>query len=72
MASNKILSIRSKYHFLPKLPNGKYLGKWIGYEVSLTYGKEGYIMETEEGIRGSSSVVVEVKDGVINFDELKN
>lgn len=47
------------------IENGKYIALWCGYTIELAFsnGNFSQILPTEDGIRGFSTVLVEVKDG---------
>lgn len=47
------------------IENGVYIALWHGYTIELAFsnGNFSHILPTEEGIRGFSRVLVEVKDG---------
>jgi hypothetical protein len=71
--SNKILSISEKVPKVATLPDGLYLGTWGGYVIEINYKGKNYELTTEEGVRGVGyKVVVNIKDGVATFDEIKN
>ncbi len=70
---SKILEIREKVPQTATLPDGSYSGVWGGYVIEVTYKGKTYELTTEEGVRGMGiKVVVNVKDGVATFDEIKN
>lgn len=70
---NKVKSIREKVPQVTTLPDGLYTGTWGGYNIDVIIEGKTYELETEEGVRGMGiHVVVEIKDGVATFDEIKN
>jgi hypothetical protein len=70
---SKILEIREKVPQTAMLPDGSYSGTWGGNIIDLSYKGKNYELTTEEGVRGMGiRVVVNVKDGVATFDEIKN
>lgn len=69
---NKIISIREKIPRPANLPDGHYVGTWSGYMITVSYNDKYYELQTEHGIRGSTRVVVNIKDQNPTFDELKN
>jgi hypothetical protein len=69
---NKIINVTSSNPFTPELADGMYLGTWCAYSISLSYGNIEYQLETEEGLRGISKVVVIVKDGSLTYNLIKN
>lgn len=69
---NKIINVTSSNPFTPKLADGMYLGTQCAYSISLSYGNIECQLETEEGLRGISKVVVIVKDGSLTYNLIKN
>jgi hypothetical protein len=70
---SKILEIREKVPQIAMLPDGAYFGTWGGNVIDVSYKGKNYELTTEEGVRGIGyKVVVNVKDGVATFDEIKN
>jgi hypothetical protein len=70
---NKIKSIKERVPHIATLPDGYYNGFWGGYVVTVHYKGKTFELESEEGVRGVGfSVVVEVKDGVATFDDIKS
>ena len=68
----RILEIKEK---VPQttLPDGSYFGTWGGSVIELDYKGKLYELTTEEGVRGIGyKVVVNIKDGVATFTEIKN
>ena len=71
--SNKIIEIVEKIPKVSELPDGLYAGTWGGYSIDVRVKDKEYRMKTEEGIRGFGiKVVVEIKEGIATFTELKN
>jgi hypothetical protein len=69
----KIKAIREKKPVETTLPDGIYLGIWGGYVIELKYKDKTYELETEEGVRGVGfKVVVTIKDGKAEFEDLQN
>ena len=69
----KIKAIREKKPVETTLPDGIYLGIWGGYVIELKYKDKTYDLETEEGVRGVGfKVVVTIKDGKAEFEDLQN
>lgn len=69
----KILKITEKVPEIAMLPDGAYFGIWGGSVIELSYKGKTYELTTEEGVRGVGyKVVVNVKDGVATFNEIKN
>lgn len=69
---SKIKSIKERIPQITTLPDGHYTGVWGGYVIEVRYDGKTFELETVEGIRGMGiSVVIEIKDGVATFDELK-
>lgn len=70
---SKILEIREKVPQIAMLPDGAYFGTWGGNVIEVSYKGKNYELTTEEGVRGFNiKVVVNVKDGVATFNEIKN
>jgi hypothetical protein len=70
---NKVKKITEKVPQIATLPDGYYNGIWGGYSIEVQYKGKTYELETEEGVRGIGfKVIVEVKDGVATFDEIKS
>jgi hypothetical protein len=70
---NKIKSITEKVPQVTTLPDGYYNGIWGGYVIEVNYKGKTFELETEEGVRGIGiKVVVEIKDGVATFEEMKH
>ena len=70
---NNIISIKEKVPQATILPDGYYNGIWGGSIIDVRHNDKTYELETEEGVRGFGyKVVVQVKDGVATFSELKN
>lgn len=68
-----IESIAEKIPTPSTLPDGLYIGLWGGYVVTVRFNDKTFELKTPEGIRGINfRVVVEIKDGVATFSELKN
>ena len=71
--SGKILSIQKQVPKESTLPDGVYTGTWGGYNIEVRYGGETYDLKTDEGVRGIGfKVVVNIKDGIATFEDLKN
>ncbi len=71
--SSKILSITELKPAEVILPDGAYLGVWGGSIIELKYKDKTYQLTTEEGVRGIGyKVIVNIKDGIATFNELKN
>ena len=69
----KILSIRKKVPKTAHIPDGYYKGLWGSNVITMTYNKEEFELETEEGVRGMNiPVVVIVKEGEATFQTLGN
>jgi hypothetical protein len=68
---HKALSIAKKVPQATILPDGYYPGRWCSNIIDVKLDGVDYEITTEEGIRGNSPVVVEIKNGVITFDLLK-
>lgn len=70
---SKILEIREKVPQIAMLPDGAYFGTWGGNIIDVSYKGKNYELTTEEGVRGFDiKVVVNIKDGVATFNEIKN
>ena len=70
---NRIVSIVEKVPQIAVLPDGYYTGIWGGYIIELSYKDKRYELRTENGVRGVGiKVVVQIKDGVATFEELKS
>ena len=69
----RILEIKEKVPQTTTLPDGSYFGIWGGSVIELDYKGKTYELTTEEGVRGIGyKVVVNIKDGVATFTEIKN
>jgi hypothetical protein len=69
----RILEIKEKVPQTTTLPDGSYFGTWGGSVIELDYKGKLYELTTEEGVRGIGyKVVVNIKDGVATFTEIKN
>lgn len=70
---NKITAITEKVPQTAILPDGMYHGVWGGYMIEITTQRKTYQLTTELGVRGMGiKVIVEIKNGVATFDEVKN
>lgn len=70
---NKIVSIIEKVPQIAVLPDGYYVGTWGAYIIELSYKDKRYELRTEGGVRGVGiKVVVQIKDGIATFEELKS
>ena len=67
------MSIVEKVPQIVVLPDGYYIGIWGGYVIELSYKSKRYELRTENGVRGVGiKVVVQIKDGIATFEELKS
>ena len=70
---NKIVSIIEKVPQTAVLPDGYYIGTWEAFIIELSYKDKQYELRTESGVRGVGiKVVVQIKDGIATFEELKS
>ena len=70
---NKIVSIVEKVPQKAVLPDGYYIGTWEAFIIELSYKDKHYELRTESGVRGVGiKVVVQIKDGIATFEELKS
>lgn len=70
---NKIISIKEKVPQVTTLPDGYYNGIWGGSIIEVNFDKRRFELESENEVRGMGiEVVVEIKDGVATFEELKS
>lgn len=70
---NKILEITEMKPQPATLPDGKYIGSWGGFLITVDYNSRTYTLKTERGVKGFGvKVLVTVLDGVATFEEFKN
>lgn len=60
---SKILEVTKKEPKVVRIANGNYMGTLSGYNISVTIKDIEYSMKVEDGIRGSSKVMVTFVDG---------
>lgn len=69
----KVISIAEKKPVASTLPDGSYSGIWGGYIIEFNYDGKTYELTTDEGVRGMGfRVIVNIKDGIGTFNDLKN
>lgn len=67
------MSITEKVPQTAVLPDGYYVGTWEAFIIELSYKDKHYELRTESGVIGVGiKVVVQIKDGIATFEELKS